>query len=85
MLDRASEWHVLPNRSVLTCSAEDLVIYKLVAARPMDQVDVANVVHRQGRSLDVDRIRRWGRVFAELKEDSDLLRPFEEAVGRIRP
>jgi hypothetical protein len=39
-------------------------------------------VRRRGGRLDVDRIRRWGREFAELKEDPDLLRPFEEALVR---
>ena len=63
-----------------TCSAEDLVIYKLVAARPQDLVDVAGIVRRQRSALDVAQIRRWGQQFAELKEDPDFLRPFEEAL-----
>jgi len=31
---------------------------------------------------DVDRIRYWGRQFADLKEDPDLLRPFEDALKK---
>ena len=65
-----------------TCSAAHLVVYKLVAARPQDLVDMAGIVGRQGGRLDVERIRRWGREFAELKEDPDLLRPFEDALRR---
>ena len=42
------------------------------------------IVRRQGRRLDVDRVRRWGREFAELKEDPDLLRPFEDALRKAR-
>jgi hypothetical protein len=53
-------------------------VYKLVAARPHDIGDVEGIVRRQGRRLDVECIRRWGRELAELKEDPDLLRPFEE-------
>jgi hypothetical protein len=66
--------------SLRTCSAEHLVVYKLVAARPQDLIDVEGIVRRQGRRLDVEAIRRWGRELAELKEDPDLLRPFENAL-----
>lgn len=40
---------------------------------------VAGIVRRQGRRLDATLIRRWGIQFAEVKEDPDLLRPFENA------
>lgn len=65
-----------------TCSAEHLVVYKLVAARSHDLTDLESVVIRQGNRFDI--IRRWGGVFAELKEDPDLLRPFEAAVRKAR-
>lgn len=81
VLARASRWRKVSDIWLETCSAEDLVIYKLVAARPQDLVDVTGVVRRQGARLDVDRIRQWGRQFAELKEDPDLLRPFEDALA----
>jgi predicted nucleotidyltransferase len=83
VLARASRWRRVGEIWLKTCSAEDLVIYKLVAARPQDLVDVTSVVRRQGRRLDLERIRHWGREFAELKEDSDLLRPFEDALKGI--
>lgn len=79
-LARASDWEAVPGVTLRTCSAEDLVVYKLVAARTRDIGDVEGIVRRQGRRLDVELIRRWGREFAELKEDPDLLRPFEEAL-----
>jgi hypothetical protein len=83
VMDRASRWRQVGNVWLKTCSAEDLVIYKLVAARPQDLVDVTRVVQRQGRRLDAARIRYWGAQFADLKEDPDLLRPFEDAVKRL--
>ena len=61
-----------------------MVVYKLVAARSHDLTDLESVVIRQGNRLDLDIIRRWGGVFAELKEDPDLLRPFEAAVRKAR-
>jgi predicted nucleotidyltransferase len=79
-LDRATPYEFEPGVGLLTCSAEDLIVYKAVAARPRDVEDIRTVVIRQGRRLDVDRVRRWLQVFAELKEDPDLARPFEDAL-----
>lgn len=69
--------------SIKTCSAEHLIVYKLVAARSQDLIDVEGVVRHQRERLDVDRIRFWSRQFAGLKEDPDLLRPFELALKLI--
>lgn len=80
-IEKASPWHIAPGVIVRTCSAEHLVVYKLVAARPQDLVDMAGIVRRQGLRLDAEFVRLWGREFAELKEDPDLLRPFEDAVA----
>ena len=83
VLSRASAWRIAPNAELRTCSPEDLVIYKLVAGRPQDLADISNIVRRQGGRLDMSRIREWGRVFAEIEEDPDLLRPFEQALRTI--
>ena len=76
-LKAASEWEAAPGLRLRTCPAEHLIVYKLVAARPHDLVDVESIVRRQGRRLDVETVRRWGGQLGELKEDPDLLRPFE--------
>lgn len=81
-LDAASDWEPAPGIIVRTCSAEDLIVYKLVAARTRDLGDIEGIVRRQAGRLDVERIRRWGREFADLKEDPDLLRPFDDALRR---
>jgi hypothetical protein len=82
-LERSSDWEMLAGVNVRTCSAEHLVVYKLVAGRPQDLVDVESVVRRQGRRLELDLIRRWLVVFAELKEEPDLARPFEAAFAKV--
>lgn len=82
-IERASPWPITPAATVRTCSAEHLVVYKLIAARGQDLIDVEGIVRRQGRKLDVELIRRWGREFAELKEDPELLRPFEVALQKV--
>lgn len=87
VLQRASDWQVTADVALRTCSAEDLVLYKLVAARLIDLHDVQSVVSRMGASLDVDRVRLWGGRFAEIIEKPELLDPFEAALrkpGRLR-
>jgi hypothetical protein len=81
VLERSSSW-AYGDAVMETCSAEDLVIYKLVAGRPRDVADIEGIVRRQGTRLDVERIRRYGALFAEVKEEPDLLRPFEQAWKR---
>lgn len=48
VLERASDWQITPGHALRTCSAEDLVLYKLVAARLIDLHDVQSVVSRMG-------------------------------------
>jgi hypothetical protein len=81
---RATPWEIVRDVTIRTCSAEDLIIYKLVAARGQDLVDVDGIVMRQRHALDAGWIRRWAPVFEELKEDPDLLRPFERVWARIQ-
>ena len=83
-VQRSSTWEIEPGCAVRTCSAEDLIILKLVAGRPRDVADIEGVVARQGPALDTEWIRRWATAFSELKEDSDLVRPFEAALARSR-
>ena len=85
VLQRASTWREVAALPLVTCSAEDLIVYKLVAARWRDIADIEGIVRRQAGRLDVERIRRWSRLFAELKEDPDLLRPFEDALRKAEP
>lgn len=49
-----------------------------------DIADVQRVVDRQAPRLDVSRVRKWGGVFAELKEDPDLSPPFETSLVRAQ-
>ena len=82
VLDRSSAWDFADGLPIVTCSAEDLVLYKLVAGRARDVADIEGIVRRQASVLDVERIRRYGVLFAELKEEPDLLRSFERSLAR---
>jgi hypothetical protein len=63
-----------------TCSAEDLIIHKAIGGRPQDLADMYGIVNRQIRKLDVQYIQHWLQILAEVKKDSNLSRPFKEAL-----
>ena len=68
-----------------TCSAQDLALYKLVAARLIDLHDVQSVVSGMGAHLDAARMRSRGGRFAEIIEAGAALfhsrRHFENRAG----
>jgi Nucleotidyltransferase of unknown function (DUF6036) len=75
-IQRASEWNV-GDVSLLTCSADDLIVQKVFAGRDRDWADVAGIVVRMQESLDRSLI---------LSELSPLLAAKESTadLGRIR-
>jgi len=76
---RAVAYDLGQRRSVRLCTAEDLVVYKCVAGRPQDVLDVESVVARQGDTLDVAHIRRWVEQFAQLTDEREIVGRFERA------
>ncbi len=81
---RATAWELEPGKTVPLCSAEDLIIHKVVAGRPRDLEDVVGVLHRQGEALDLALIRRWLGEFAALMGDSALPERFEALLREAR-
>jgi len=59
------------------CSAEDLIIHKMVAGRPQDTSDVQGVIIRQEGRLDFKYVDEWLTRFTELLEGADLVERFE--------
>ncbi len=49
---RASEYAIETGAAILTCGAEDLIVFKAFAGRERDWLDIAGVVARQGSKLD---------------------------------
>jgi hypothetical protein len=69
---RASNFEFLPDLSLLTCSAEDLIVYKAFANRSRDWADIEGVIGRQGSSLDWDYISLHLQPLIELKEEPEI-------------
>ena len=60
-LERRREVSFL-GRGYWTASPEDLIIYKLVADRGLDQADVDNVLDRRIDELDLPYIEEWAKA-----------------------
>ncbi len=81
-VERATVWAWSRDIEFSVCSAEDLIIYKLAAARPHDLVDMEGVVRLQWRHLDVERIRVRAGQLSDMLEGPDMLEPFERALAK---
>lgn len=76
---RALDYEIEPGKAIRICSAEDLVIHKVVAGRPQDVSDVQAIVERQGEQLDAAYIRHWLKAFSDSLSDPSILDRFEQA------
>ncbi len=79
-ITRASLWHVTDQISLTTCSAEDLVIHKVFAARDRDWADVQTVLARQQGRLNLAHIRRELPPLLEIKEDAESLEKLNRLI-----
>ncbi|MBN9690600.1 MAG: nucleotidyl transferase AbiEii/AbiGii toxin family protein [Verrucomicrobia bacterium] len=79
---RSSDWQAVPGLSLRTCSAEDLIVHKVFAARAQDWADVERILQRQGRRLDVELIERELIPLLALKEAPENLTQFRALLSR---
>ena len=70
--------------SVWICSAEDLVIQKVVAGRGKDWPDVEALLIEQRSKLDEAYIEDWLAQFAEALEKPDLLAEYQRLLARVK-
>jgi Nucleotidyltransferase of unknown function (DUF6036) len=69
---------------VRLASAEDIVVMKILAARPKDLDDVVAVVAAYGDALDATYVRKTLTLLERALAQSDLLSTFEQAVSRAQ-
>jgi len=72
-VQRATPWQVQGNLSLITCSAEDLIVFKAFAARGIDWMDVERIIMRQGSKLRVDQILSELRPLVQAKDEPQIL------------
>jgi hypothetical protein len=68
-----------PGISLRTCTAEDLLVMKAFASRPLDWNDVRGILVRQGTTkLDWPYIRRQLQPLCEVKEAPEIMTHLEK-------
>jgi hypothetical protein len=73
-ISRARKVQVRPGVRLRLCTAEDLVVYKAFAGRPLDWADVESIIAKQRRGkLDWNYIFAQLEPLAELKEDPEIV------------
>jgi hypothetical protein len=78
LVERASLFEFEAGCSLMTCSAEDLIVQKLFAFRPRDVLDVETVVIRQRCRLDWPYIETHLTPLAELKDQPEIMATFSK-------
>lgn len=82
-VQRASEWAWAAGQSLVTCSAEDLVVHKAFAGRDLDWGDVERVLTRQHGKLNLMQIRSELKPLLELKGAPESLDKLERMLGTV--
>ena len=67
------------------CSAEDLIIQKVVAGREKDWIDVESLLIEQRGKLDEAYVEEWLGQFAEALENPELLTRYQHLLAKARP
>lgn len=82
-IGRARTVEIQPGLAVRVCSAEDLIVYKLVSTRMRDHLDVEGIVRRQGAALDDRYVEQWLHQFEVALDDSTLLAEYRRLQQRF--
>ena len=69
----ATPWLAPESGSLITCSAEDLVVLKAFANRTQDVRDIEGVIIRQGTRLNRSLVLKELTPLVELKEEPEIL------------
>jgi hypothetical protein len=81
VVERATSFEFETGLAIRTCSAEDLIILKLFASRPLDLRDAEGVVGRNKGHLDWAYVEEQLKPLAEAKEDPGILRELVRLRG----
>ena len=79
-IERSVIRHV-SNKPVRFCSAEDLILYKIVSDRPQDLNDVRAIVGRSGNALDRNYLDPRIQELSETLERSEIWANYESWIG----
>lgn len=84
MIARATHFEFAPGVYLRTCSAEDLLIMKIFAGRPIDWRDVEMVLRRyRPENLDLAAVRLAVAPLLAAKDDTEAMAEFERLLARV--
>lgn len=81
---RATPFAIGQEQALITCSAEDLIVFKAFAGRDKDWLDIDGVVVRRTGDLDLRLIWRELEPLLELKGAPEAGVRLRETLGRAR-
>jgi hypothetical protein len=81
-IGRARDIDFAPGKNIRVCTAEDLIIYKMLSTRTRDRADVESIIQKQGDALDDAYIENWLAQFEEALTDSALIRVYRKLRTR---
>jgi len=71
-------------KQIRICSAEDLIIQKIIAGREKDWDDVKALLIEQKNRLDENYIVDWLKQFAEVLENPSIFTKYKVILGEIK-
>lgn len=81
-VERSSPFLFPTGHSLVTCSAEDLLVHKCFANREKDWLDVDGILGRQWNTMNLKLVRTELKALAELKEEPEIVARLEEKIAR---
>ncbi len=80
---RASHWAWTRGSSLVTCSAEDLIVHKVFAGRDRDWADVEGILARQHGKLDLNLAHTELEPLLEIKEQEEAMGKLETLIATV--
>jgi hypothetical protein len=73
-IERAKKVPLFRNIRLKLCTAEDLIVYKAFASRPIDWMDIEGILAKQTPAkLDLPYVFQHLQSLVELKEDNEIM------------
>ncbi|MGA2556417.1 MAG: nucleotidyl transferase AbiEii/AbiGii toxin family protein [Verrucomicrobiota bacterium] len=80
-IERSSPFVFPTGQSLITCSAEDLLVHKCFANRERDWLDVDGILARQWNKLKMKLVLEELKPLVELKEEPEILARLEKKIA----
>ncbi|RPH50403.1 MAG: hypothetical protein EHM85_10535 [Desulfobacteraceae bacterium] len=84
MIERATPYQYSPGCSLITCSAEDLIVLKAFAGRMKDWSDIEGIITRSGEGLDTGYIFSQLEPLCEVKESPETIEKLHILLSSLK-